>query len=288
MGGSLGGYAKFYETEPTQIDDDGTRTWFTGGRNFVIAYSSVTADGRLDRADHPDEYFVFLPGIEATIITTEGERRVGAADRDTVVVVPPGDSSVRAHASGDIWRFFTAEATDLRLYRQELDKDAVVAAPVYFPRPTGGYRVRVYDLAGLGASTRAQVLQTRSLMINVLKPVVERRSVTALSPHSHDDFQQGSVAVRGVFVHHQRRPWGRNKLAWAADDHEVCASPSVAVIQPGDVHTTEEIGTGVSQLVDLFCPPRLDFALTEGMVLNAGEYPLPPAGAVRVGGVVEG
>ena len=66
--------------------------------------------------------------------------------------------------------------------------------------------------------------------------------------------------MRGVFVHHQRRPWGPNMLTWAQDDHEVCASPSVAVIQPGDVHTTQEVGAGLSQLVDVFCPPRLDFA----------------------------
>lgn len=276
MGETLGGYAKFYETEPVTVDGDGTRTWITGGRNFVVAYSSVAAGGGLERLGHPDEYVVFLPGVPATVTTAAGEIRAGAAGRDTVVIVPPGDSVVRVPEGGEVWRFFTAEAADLRPYRLDLDNDAAVAPPTPFPEPVGGYRVRVYDLAEFNAPGRGQVLQTRSLMVNVLKAVTERRSVTRLSPHSHDDFQQGSVAVRGVFVHHLRRPWGPNMLTWAADDHEVCAAPSVAVIQPGDVHTTQEVGTGLSQLVDVFCPPRLDFAHTPGKVLNAAEYPPPP------------
>jgi hypothetical protein len=95
-----------------------------------------------------------------------------------------------------------------------------------------------------------------------------------MSPHVHADFEQASLCLDGSFVHHIRWPWGTDQRQWRADEHEICAGPSLAVIPPGTVHTSQQVGTGINQLVDIFVPPRADFSAMDGWVLNASDYPV--------------
>lgn len=269
------------DLEPDEITALGSRTWWVRGQNAVVAHTQARAGERLARTGQPDEYMALFPDAGATAEIGAGAERATVTDR-SVVVVPAGDSDLEVHADTTVIRLFSARSTDLQeLCRNRsdyADPDPNVTPFVPWPDPVDGPRIRVYPVADhpCEQSRFGRLFRCSTLMVNLFDADFGPRDTANLSPHHHDDFEQYSLTVAGRWVHHIRTPWTRNLADWRPDEHVEVASPSVTVIPPPAVHTSRSVGQGVNQLIDVFCPPRLDFSERPGWVLNADEYPMPP------------
>ena len=271
-------WIEFHDLEPTEVAPNGSRTWLARAANLVLAYTDARAGDVFPRAGQPDEYTVLSYSGSAPITVTAGDATASVAE-EAFVVVPPGDSEIRVDGDGALIRLFSAVADDLRdgslnaAAYAEPDERAAPLVP--WPDPVGGFALRVHRLADtpIAEGRFGRVFRTTNLMVNFLAEEPGPRDPLKLSPHHHDDFEQISLAVKGRFVHHIRYPWGPDSTRWRPDEHREIATPSICVIPPPTVHTTQGIGEH-QQLIDIFSPPRTDFSAS-GWVLNADEYPAP-------------
>jgi mannose-6-phosphate isomerase-like protein (cupin superfamily) len=274
-------HARHYAEAPQMTDKDGSRHWITRAANFVVVVTDAKKGAVLDRSDNPDEYMLLLtPGTDANVEADGGRLE---AKGNTLTIVPPGQSRVIVQKPGILARVFSNKAADLTSKAANAatyaDGAPEVAPIVPWPDPAGGFRLRHYKLDEIASPDptplKMRVFRSTNLMINIFEPWLKRRDETKLSPHSHEDFEQVSLALEGSFVHHLRYPWGPNKTAWKEDEHEHYDSPSCLVIPPRVVHTTQDVGAGTTWLIDVFGPPRVDFSSRPGFVLNADDYPMP-------------
>jgi len=270
--------ALFYETEP-QVSDASGRTWISRGQNFIVAYSEAAQGGVFPRKGQPDEYAIIVPD-EETEIEIETPDGTTVVPGYSVAFVPPGDSTIRMRKAGTLVRLFTPRSVDLAEAASNADaySDPHPNVPPFqaWPEPPGGLKVRWYTLDVPEDPSRfGRIYRCTTFMINYLTPRNGPRARDKVSPHHHDDFEQCSLALSGEFTHHLRWPWTTNMHLWRDDEHIFCKSPSICVIPPPSIHTTTAEGAGVNQLVDIFAPPRMDFSLKPGWVLNDADYPMP-------------
>lgn len=272
-------YLELRRTEADEIQPNGSRTWWMRSQAMVVGHTDAVAGEVLSVEANAEHGLLVLDGATVRIQSADGETRVG---EDAVVVVPSGASTVHVDTAGTIVRIFAAALEPTLAARCRNDADYVVADHnvaeyAAWPASPDGERVRVYPIAAYPTEPGrlGRIFRCSTVMINVFDPHVEPRDPTKMSPHHHDDFEQVSLQLDGDYVHHMRVAWTPDSTAWRDDEHRRCEGPSIVVIPPPIVHTSEAVGHTRHFLVDVFAPPRVDFSERPGWVLNADEYPRP-------------
>ena len=265
------------DASPQLSEENGSPTWIVRGANFVVTITRAAPGTRLVRKGQFDEYMLFVPPGVAADVGAGGERLT--VEPDSLTIIPPGDSEIVARAGGDIFRIFSNRANDLAAQSANVapyEGDLSEVAPlVEWPEPVGGYRVRTYPLKDVvSGDAFGRIYRSTNLMVNIFESYVGSRDQAALSPHSHADFEQGSLTTTGRFEHYLRTPWGKDRAAWVEDLVLSCDSPSITVIPAGMIHTTAWFGAQ-GRLIDIFSPPRDDFSRRVGWVRNEADYPSP-------------
>lgn len=290
--------AVFNEMSPQEVSADGkARTWITRGGNFAVCLSEVEPGAVLERSDNPEEYMVILPP-RGTGATFEADGQTVEGGPDSLTIVPPGASRIKATGKGRIARIFSKASDDVmaKAWNASTYADGApeLAPPDPWPEPYDGFRLRHYPLAQYykpgGDRIQPRVFRSTNMLVNIFAHYFTRRDTTTLSPHWHDDFEQASLTLNGTWIHHLRYNWGADIRDWWSDDHGEMGTPSVIIIPARCIHTSRDVGEDgtESSLYDIFCPPRMDFASKSGFVVNEDEYPLPETGdrKIKTGGTL--
>ena len=250
-------------------------------QNFTLLLDEVEGERTLTRNGQPDEWALLLPDTGLT-----GRRDAATAARSrsaarSLTFIPAGDSEIHLSGSGRAVRLFTVASEDLaeQAHNAAAYAERHANLPPFAPWPEApAEQVRSYDLDVAPEQGRfGRIFRCSTLMVNFLEPNDGPRDPTKLSPHAHADFEQCSLALEGEYVHHLRWPWTPDRTVWREDEHVRVGPPSVTIISAQVEHTSEPVGAGLNQFVDIFCPPRADFSDMPGWVLNAEDYPLRPA-----------
>ena len=247
------------------------------GQNFVVDWMEA-AGGGVHRTRSSEESILLLPGPGARVELDAAGQDVPAR---SVVILPPGAIAITLAEAGcgvllrsGFDAQDTADCLNADVYREP---DPCVAPATAFERQPGTPAIRVLGIdsvAPASGRSRLKMLQSATMSINWVE-YQGPRDRTNLSPHSHDDFEQGSLAIHGDYVHHLRVPWGPDATLWRDDLHLQVPPASLTIFPPGLVHTTEGVGDGRHALVDIFCPARADFR-AKGWIHNAADYADPP------------
>lgn len=257
-----------HDTRPPDETAGGVAYWYAAATNFAVVTARVPAGGRLRLTGHASEHVLLWSAGSAAVTVSTSDGTV-TADEPGVVIVPPGDSEVEARTEGYVYRVFTCFSPVYAEARRFGGVSADGVAPLTPSAPAN--TLRYHKVGDFPVDGNKRVFRSADIMLSMIFPGDRPRDPSRLSPHTHDGFEQGCLVTMGSYVHHVRRQWGADSTRWRDDEHEHVAAPSVTVISPPDVHTSQNVGEGPFRHVDIFCPPREDF-IAKGLVLNTEDY----------------
>lgn len=260
---------------PPQEQGAGWRAWIMRSTTLVLRVVDLDGTAGFARTGQPDEYMVFSTDADLrfTISTAEG---VAEHPGNHLFVLPPGDSAVQVTGKGIVTFVYTSRSADLVALSSNPQVAANPNIPPFqpWPDPPEGFRLRAYTLDVPEEPDRfGRIFRCTTMMVNLMPRMTAPRDATKISPHYHASFEQVSLTLEGDFAHHLRWPWTSNQAEWREDMRIRCASPSITVLPPPAIHTTLWLSP-MSQIVDVFAPPRMDFSRHEGWVRNACDYPI--------------
>jgi hypothetical protein len=123
-------HVQFRDLAPVE-KGDGVSTWYARGQNFVVGYSDVDGSASWARQDQPDEYVVLLADDGLSAVASSGGADVSVSGR-TMLVLPPGDSTVTVTGQGRVIRLLTTRSGDvagLAANAASYDEHQLVHAP---------------------------------------------------------------------------------------------------------------------------------------------------------------
>lgn len=263
---------RFLEQPPEKAQ--GSTSWYARGQNFLVGYSTLEPGAALSWTDPDYEHVIGVVDGSIGIETGLGD---GEAHADAVVIVPPGESRVTGTTAAVIFRVFAPPPEELadkclNWPSYETPRDNVAPFELW-PEPVDGYRLRIYQYSDMPEGAR-KVFRSRNIMVNWAgHPGGPPRDLKSFTPHSHEDFEQGSLELWGSYIHYLRYPWEADFTAWREDQRLPVEPPGLTIMPVRVIHTSQ--GTAERNcLADIFAPPRVDFSLA-GYVYNADEYPMP-------------
>jgi hypothetical protein len=241
-------------------------------QNFLVEW--IGGNSRA-AASSPREMLLLLPDAGATIRHAGGATEVPAR---SICILPAGSYDIAMGAAGAgvliAHRRDDAaggQAINQSAYAQPDPRIAPADSAYARAKPIDGIEIIDIDATAAPADNpRLKMFQTDTLSINWVE-YDGLRDRTKLSPHSHDNFEQGSLAIHGEFVHHLRVPWTGNATLWRDDVHLRAGPASLTVVPVKLIHTSEGSNEGRHLLIDVFSPPRRDF-IAKGWVANSADY----------------
>lgn len=253
----------------------GPTMWAKAARaqNFVLDLAVGTDDFTLEW-DDTIGYVVIALDDDGSVDVSAGEGTVSLNGRG-IVTVPAGHSTVVGRGGGRLARMFpaaSAQAADLAAnsasYAEPHPRVALVEPVKGEVAELKSFAVADFPNEGGRFGT---IFRTETLMINFLDDSPGARDTEKMSPHHHDDFEQGSFTTSGEWAHHIRTPWTKQMSKWREDEAIAVGGETLTVIPPPTVHTSRSVGSGLNRMIDLFSPSRGDFE-DQGWVLNAEDY----------------